>query len=181
MVLDIVVGILLAVIVGEFSGSVLGVGDKLSLLAFGVFSSLAPDLDFLIYLWKKKGRVDQFAHEHRDLLHHPLLFTGIGAVILWAAFVPGSFILLWVAGTLWHFIHDTLAGGWGIRWLPGDPRYFTLTAYSPKRVIQDKREQREIAQRYGDPDWLQKAKRLSTRSKWFMSISMLLAFLWVLL
>lgn len=149
MYIDIAVGLIMGWLVS------LSTGDQhLVLMAFGVFATLAPDIDFLIWLVRNKWRVNQFAHEHRDLLHRPLLF-GVGGGVLIALWDP-VFGLVWFLGTSAHFIHDTFDGGWGIQWLhPLYFGYFTLASYSPKRHIRNLTEQREIARVHGNPHWLE--------------------------
>ena len=150
MHLDIAIGLL----IGGLAS--LSTGDQyLSLMLFGVFATLAPDLDFIVWLVRNRWKVDQFFHEHRDLLHQPLLF-GLGGGLLIGLWSP-LYGLVWFLGTMAHFIHDTFDGGWGIAWLhPFYLGYFTLASYSPKRHIRDFAEQRAIATVHGNPNphWL---------------------------
>lgn len=136
-------------------GAMLFSGESnLLLVAFGVFATLVPDIDFIIWLMRNRWRVDQFAHEHRDLFHKPLV-VGLGGGLLIAFFNP-LYGLVWFFGTMAHFVHDTFDGGWGIRWLyPFYFGYFTLASYSPQRHFRNKTEQRAIAAVHGNPQWLE--------------------------
>lgn len=133
--------------------------NLLFLILFGIFSSLAPDIDFFIWAWKHHWRIDKYAHEHRDLFHHPFWFI-LGGVFIFSFFLSGAYILVWVLGALFHFIHDTFDGGWGIRWLSWPlpkklrQQYFTYAKYSPKKIIKNKEEQRHIAKKDGNDHWL---------------------------
>lgn len=172
MYLDIIIGLLVGLSVSELAG-----GQDPWLIPFAVFAALAPDADFIAYLIRNRGRVDRYAHEHRDLFHRPLLFS-VGGGILVALFDP-AYGTAWFLGTLWHFIHDTYDGGWGIRWAdPFSPGYFTLASYSPKRYFRDRTEQRETALGYGNPGnwWFFRLDR-RTIAKGVILIS-LLAGLW---
>ncbi|QQS61325.1 MAG: metal-dependent hydrolase [Candidatus Moraniibacteriota bacterium] len=140
------------------------------IMLFGIFSSLAPDIDFLFWAWKKKWRINHYAHEHRDILHHPLWFSFGGGFLL-SFFLPYEFVIVWILATLFHFFHDTLDGGWGILWLPWPfPKklreiYFTLALYSPKKIIRGRKEQRKIAKEYGNRAWFSEEKKNNKKLK----------------
>ncbi len=149
MYIDIAVGLMIGWIVSLFVGE-----QHLSLMLFGMFATLAPDLDFIVWLVRNKWRVNQYAHEHRDLLHLPLIF-GLGGGLFIASFSPLAGVV-WFCGTLAHFIHDTFDGGFGIKWLhPFYQGYFTLASYSPKRYFRNRDEQRAAAAVHGNPHWLE--------------------------
>lgn len=147
MYIDIAVGLIIGWLVS------LGAGEpQVPLIFFGILATLAPDLDFIIWLARNKWQINQFAHEHRDIFHLPLPI-GIGGACLIALIDP-LYGLVWFLGTTAHFVHDTLAGGWGIQWLyPLYLGYFTLVPYSPKRYIRDRAEQRELAITHGTAHW----------------------------
>ncbi len=150
MYIDIGFGLLIGLGIVFFSGE-----QDFLLILFGALAALAPDVDFILYLIKRRFKIDQYAHEHRDLLHMPLLFS-IGGGVLIFTLISQLYAIVWVLGTMWHFVHDTLDGGWGIRWLhPFYSGYFTLATYSPKNHIPTKTEQREIATKHGNPNWLE--------------------------
>lgn len=161
MFLDVSIGLLLAVTIGWLTNT----NHKLWLLIFGATASLAPDVDLIVYLLKHKGKLDQFAHEHRDLLHKPLPFSaGVAFLMCWldlAYKVPLSlWALVWLSATAGHFVHDTFEGGWGIQWLwPLETKYYLWGKHRPRAVIYNRDEQREIAAQYGDPNWLKNSFR----------------------
>jgi hypothetical protein len=149
MYLDIAIGLIVGLVIAFLFGE-----HSLPLVLFGVVAALAPDIDFILYLIKRRFKVDQFAHEHRDLFHMPLIFSGGGALLL-SCFSP-VYGLVWGLGSLWHFVHDTFDGGWGIRWFhPFYTGYFTLASYSPRRHFPTKAIQRAVATAHGNPLWLE--------------------------
>ena len=151
MYLDILAGIFIGLTASMASGLPPG-----ELIMFAVAAALAPDIDFIVYLIRHRGQVDKYAHEHRDLFHRPLLVSGLGGALI-AFLVSPIHGIIWFLGTLWHFVHDTFDGGFGIRWLdPFYHGYFTLASYSPQRHFKNKTEQRAIATEYGNPQnwWL---------------------------
>jgi len=166
MFLDVGIGLLLAMAIGWLTNT----NHKLWLLIFGAVSSLAPDIDLVVYLIKHKGKLDQFAHEHRELLHKPLLFSfGVAFVMLWldlAYKIPLSlWASVWFTNTIAHFIHDTFEGGWGIQWLwPLEDKYYLLAKYRTKIIINGITEQRKIATEHGNPDWFKDSFRWQWRT-----------------
>lgn len=149
MYIDIAVGMMIGFVTSLVTGE-----NYFSLMLFGVFATLAPDIDFIVWLIRHHWKVDQFAHEHRDLLHRPLFFSLGGGIFI--GLISPVYGVVWFLGTTAHFIHDTFDGGWGIQWLhPFSVRYYTLASYSPKRSFKDKTEQRAIAAEYGNPRWLE--------------------------
>lgn len=150
MILDMSVGLIIAVLVSFFTDN-----KSAILLFFGVLAALAPDLDALIFV-ARGGKFDQFAHEHRELLHKPLLISGIGSIFFF--FFSFSFGTVWLINTLWHFYNDTVINGWGVMWLwPFKKWYFCFTKETPKNIIKTKEEQREIAAKFGNPNWVKES------------------------
>lgn len=153
MYLDIFVGLCIGLLGSFISGEV-----NIPLVVFGVFAALAPDIDFIIYLMRHQWKIDQYSHEHRDILHKPLLFSVLIGIVL---FVGGYslYALLWMLGTTWHFMHDTYDGGWGIAWLyPLKKGYYTRASYSPQTYIATKEEQRKIATQHGTARWMDESQ-----------------------
>jgi hypothetical protein len=158
LILDISIGLLLGVVIGFLIEN----GSITFIIAGGIFAVIA-DIDFFIHLFKNNWKVDEFAHEHRDLLHNPILFSLSGGIVFFV-FLGWSWSLLWILTTIYHFIHDTLESGWGVRWLyPFSKKYLTLAPYSPKKVIKDKSEQRIIAAKYGDSNWIKEEAKFKLR------------------
>lgn len=157
MLLDIGVGILLGI---AYSNLVSGFSLTL-LVGFGVFAALSPDFDFIFHL--SKGGKFQNSHRHREVLHNPLIFLPLGALIT-AVFSP-PLAGLFVLGALSHFIHDSIGLGWGVRWLYPFVNnnyafgYRVRTGNHAKLPRQkfyvwpnDKID--ELSKEYGDPDWV---------------------------
>ncbi len=107
MLLDIGVGILSSV----FLSRSFGIALNPLFLGAGIVFSLLPDVDFLIAFRKNAAK----SHEHRDILHYPLLFIPIGAAILF--FFNYQLAMLFIITALLHFLHDSIGLGWGIPWL----------------------------------------------------------------
>jgi hypothetical protein len=171
MLLDIIFGLIIAILSNFTFGTP---ESKAAALLFGVFCALAPDIDFIIYIFRNKFKIDQFAHEHRDLLHKPLFFIAIGIPLF---LISPEMGMIWIIGTLYHFIHDTIDGGWGIMWLyPFSRNYYTLTSYSPKKIIPTKEEQHSLAMRYGDPYWFKKEIRFSSKMALKVSLAIAIIF-----
>ncbi len=156
MFLHLAEGLILAVLAGWLTGE----ENKGFFVIFGASTALFPDIDFLVYLHQRNWKVDKYAHEHRELLHRPLKVCFIGAIFFW--YIWGfSCGLLWFLASTAHFVHDTLSDGWGIRWIPFDKRYFTLSSYSPKKIIANKTEQRKIVIAFGDTKWFEKESTIN--------------------
>lgn len=159
MFLDIAFGIIVSIAVSKF----LGVELTLLFIATGIFFTLLPDLDFILFLLRG-GKAGKRAHFHRDLLHRPFVYIPIGILIL----LPfgRQWILLFILTSLWHFIHDStaLGLGWGIRFFwPLSKNYFMFFRF---RVGEEKKfpfkpvynlernEMLKMADEYGDPNWV---------------------------
>ena len=106
MFLDIAVGMLLALAACSRG---MRLSPKLVLCSIGF--ALLPDLDAVLHL-TLYGNVNG---EHRALLHLPLLFVALTLPVLavWGRKWAGLFL----AGTMWHFVHDSVLIGFGVKWL----------------------------------------------------------------
>ena len=104
--------------------------------------------------------MDEFSHEHRDIIHNPLIYIVIGFVALLFWSLP----IAWLFATLsfWHFLHDSIpeGGGWGIRWLyPFSKKYYKFFSgpngkFARRFVISwTPTEQKRAATRFGDSNW----------------------------
>jgi len=148
MPLDIAFGIMGAAIAAPLIGIPLTGG----LIVLCILFALSPDADYLIYLARTRAS-NEFAHEHRDLLHNPIIFIGICGAMLSAISV--KIAALFAALALLHFLHDSVGVGWGVRWAyPFSKKYFkffhngkSITSWTPA-------EQKEMARSHGDPQWL---------------------------
>lgn len=122
------------------------------LVGCGILFALLPDIDFLLMLLKRR-KIDRFAHEHRDILHYPLLL------------VPGLFLILLPFGwdfalfgsllSLAHFVHDSVGIGWGVKWFfPFSRRLNKLRDNGRWFVSRTPEEVRHIADAHGNDDWV---------------------------
>lgn len=164
MLLDIGVGIIL----GTIFDSITETHSLLTLVGFGIFAALSPDLDFLFHLLK--GGNSHNDQRHREVLHKPY-FLFLGWLVIALLTSP---ILAWlfVAGALSHFIHDSIGIGWGVQWLaPFKTDHFTFlyrvhTTQKPKPprrniYVWPNSQIDELNQRYGDEEWFR-----NTYLKW---------------
>jgi hypothetical protein len=157
MLLELSVGIWSSFFVSYYFGEEL----TLTFIFFGMIFAKLMDVDFLIYLFKNNRKIDQFAHEHRDILHYPIFYS-LGGYAVFVYILQPNLALLWLFASLGHFVCDTFFGGWGIKWLvPFCNWYFCLASYSPQKIIKTKEGQRQIAKEYGDPNWIKNNSKLS--------------------
>ena len=114
MLLDIGIGILSSIIVGKFYALTI----TTFLVELGIAFALLPDIDFIYSVAKhgrRKPRNIRAIIKHRDLVHYPLIYLPLGALI--ALMFGPQWSLLFVFASLGHFIHDSIGIGWGIPWL----------------------------------------------------------------
>lgn len=157
MFLDIGIGILLSIF-----GNIYFHTDLTIFFVFiCILFALSPDIDYLIYLIKKKGKSNEMAHCHRDILHYPLIFIPSGMLFL--SIFSKEYSFLFGLGSFLHFLHDSIGIGWGIRWFwPFSKNYY---AFFRKSVAKEKEspirficiwepeEVKKLASEYGDPNW----------------------------
>ena len=160
MLLDIGIGILSSIIVGKFYALTL----TPFLVELGIAFALLPDIDF-IYSVAKHWRADneRAIIKHRDLVHYPMIYLPIGALIA-LSFGP-QFSLLFLFASLGHFLHDSIGIGWGIPWLwPFTEknysffyRYTTPEKKFPKKMVYrwERGTIDELIDEYHDEDWLE--------------------------
>lgn len=155
---DLGIGLLLTTAIAIYAG----LEPSLWLLAAGIGGSILPDWDMIPYLVKSSGKLDQWAHKHRDISHYPLLT--IPLIVILTGSLAGSCFAITVAVTMTaHYICDTDEIGWGVRWLyPFSKRYFAFRSVGnqPKRFhAWTPRQQDEAAAEYGDPEWAKNQKQ----------------------
>ncbi len=130
------------------------------LIAVGILFSLAPDLDVFVEL-AKRGRVGgRVQGHHRELTHFPLTFIPISAVIYYY-FGPVWF-WLFVFGIFFHFMHDSIGMGWGIKWWwPFSKKAYKFFSEKNGRLSSKKlivcwqpEELKKVIYTYGDDHWL---------------------------
>ena len=157
MPLDIGIGIFSAIIVSKL----FAVELTPLLVGLGIAFALLPDMDFL-YAVARNGHGDHRAiSKHRDLVHYPLLYLPLGALLA-LPFGP-AWSLLFLLASAGHFIHDSIGIGWGIPWLWPftDKNYSFIYRYSPpgkklpQRLIHrwERGKLDQLIDEYGDPDW----------------------------
>jgi len=130
----------------------------------GCLMTLLPDSDFIFYLFKRrkdKDRKDD--HDHRDYIHYPLIYLPVGSLVFyllggkeWAAlFLLCSFL---------HFLHDSIAVGWGVKWLypfsKNNFAFFYLYSRKKKKGLRkwvfsfDKENLSYYVGEHGDDNWI---------------------------
>ena len=111
MPLDIAAGIFISFGLAGSPGLPLG----LDFVVLCVLFTLLPDLDFIFYIFREGGVTGKWAHQHRDLLHKPLIYIPIGVLF----FLPFGLQIIeaFVTGSVFHFLHDAVGMGWGIKLL----------------------------------------------------------------
>lgn len=154
MLLDIGVGILLGLWLGPSTSATINV-------LLGISFVLLPDLDTPIYFAIRRTKVGSKLRDHRELFHYPLIFIGVGVVLM--ALVSPRLVPLFVAGSLAQYAHDSFGTGWGIPWLyPLSNKYFKFLyqydlhkAGQPQKLmwVWSKPEQNQLIDAYGDKEW----------------------------
>ncbi len=157
MFLDIGIGILTSIFVSHF----FNIEISIWIVIFSISFALLPDLDFLYFYPKKHDT--KYDYKHRDIIHYPLLYLPIGTLIFWIIFGKVWGIAFFIA-SLFHFIHDSIGIGWGIKWLYPFSRdnhsFFYLYAKDGQRgwrkliFIFKEKELPGIVAKYGDPNWV---------------------------
>jgi membrane-bound metal-dependent hydrolase YbcI (DUF457 family) len=110
MFLDIGMGILVAIFTSQYYHVHLGE----LLVIGGIIFALCPDFDFILHYFK--NGISREDYQHRNMIHYPLLFLPIGTLV--AHLIGGNvWAMLFFLGALSHFLHDSIAIGWGIKWL----------------------------------------------------------------
>lgn len=158
-------------IVAAFVVAVLGYRDHSFGLYLGCFiCAVWPDVDNVLNLiklrmkrggWRKalEQATGKWAHEHRNILHIPLLVAPITVTLAsWSPFWAVIFALL----SLSHFLLDSFGIGWGIRWLypfnRKNYKFFYDKAGKPTLknpiVFWEPEELRKTVEQHGNPDWV---------------------------
>ncbi|MAF80826.1 hypothetical protein CL628_02320 [bacterium] len=129
----------------------------LGFMAVAVIGSILPDVDMLIYLLFG-GKLDKWAHRHRDISHYPLLTVPICLFIALHVLVWQQAVVL-AAVMLMHYVLDSQHVGWGIRWtFPVTRTYYCLRTPDPTcepfmLYAWTRRQQDMMVERYGDDSW----------------------------
>ncbi len=158
----------LDIALGMLAGLVVGAGFNLEFvwlfILLGAIFALLPDFDFLVMLARRGlARDRRFDHDHRDLLHKPLIYIPVGAA---AAFGIGGAPLatLFTSGSVIHFLHDSTGIGWGIRWLyPFSDNYIGICHAGLRKIcgakwiqsVSRKQVTKHVKETLGDDhDWI---------------------------
>lgn len=157
MFLDIGVGILVSILIS----SIFEIKLTLLLIGLGILFALGPDLDFLYLYAKKHNSKDDY--KHRDVIHFPLIYLPVGTVFI--LFLFGKiWAVLFFLTSFFHFVHDSIAVGWGVKWLFPFSRkniaFFYLYSSKLRRGLRktifvfDKKKLPVIVAEHGDKDWI---------------------------
>ena len=156
MFFDIGAGILVAI----FTSAYFHVHIRELLVLGGILFALSPDADFILHYFK--NGISREDYQHRNMIHYPLLFLPIGTLV--AYLIAGKvWAVLFFVGALSHFVHDSIAIGWGIKWLYpfSKKNYVFLYHYSKvkKRGLRklvfafDKNTLNEVVAEHWGDDW----------------------------
>ena len=151
MFADIGIGIFMAIA----TANLFAVPLDARLILAGVLFVLLPDIDAVFHVAAGKRMRSKFSHEHRNVLHYPIVYPVLGALV--AVFWGPLVACMFVAGAVAHFMHDSIGIGWGVKWLwPFSKRNFTLYQVDTYTWFfwKTDREVWEIADRYGKDDWI---------------------------
>jgi hypothetical protein len=156
MLLDIALGIFTAVGVGwMMEMDVTG-----WMVVFGIIVALLPDADFVWHVLRSKKN-HAWDHEHRELLHVPLVYIPFGTVITFFA-LGGVWTVIFAVASLTHFLHDSIGIGWGVQWLrPFSKRSYKFFAqkdgsFSWQYLVAawSLAELHHVADQHGNSDWI---------------------------
>lgn len=157
MFLDLGAGIIIAILTSHFANVEL----SFTLVFFSVFFTIIPDMDFLYFYPKRHDT--KYDHKHRDIIHYPLLYLPMGTILFW--FLLGEiWALVFFAASFFHFFHDSIGIGWGIKWLYpfSKNNYSFLYLYSRKIkkglrrpiFVFTEKKLPDMVREHGDPDWV---------------------------
>lgn len=155
MFLDIGIGILLSIFISWYFKY------KLAFLfiASGIVFSLLPDIDFLIEFLRHKSVGGKVIREHREITHYPLFYIPIVILVL---FLFGKmWALFFILAVFFHFLHDSIGIGWGIKWLyPFSKKSYKFFCEKDGRLSKrfiiswEQDELKSVVEQYGDPNWI---------------------------
>lgn len=157
MFLDIGIGIFVSI----FTSFVFDFEISFWLILISVFFAVAPDVDFL-YFFPKRGDT-KYDHNHRSIIHYPLLYLPAGTILFWMVF-GNIWATVFFFSSLFHFIHDSIGIGWGVRWLyPFSNRNYAFFYLYSKKIKKGLRgfifsfspkELSKCVSEHGDADWV---------------------------
>jgi hypothetical protein len=109
------IDLLLGFIIGTLTGFITTGEFYYPYVGAALLFSVLPDIDFLIY--HSYNEVDRMSHRHRRLLHYPLIYIPIGAIIVTLSSLDPTYGILFIIVSLAHFTHDTGWIGYGVQWV----------------------------------------------------------------
>lgn len=174
---DIGMGLAIASLIGLLTRNEFSV----DYLFVGVFGSLVPDVDMIIYLLKG-NKLDKWAHRHRDISHYPFITVPILAAIAYYFFGLWRCIIQAIAMAC-HYLHDIPEPGWGIRlFYPISKEYIAYRSRDgiepPQWYAWTKKEQDALATLYGDDHWI-KNKSFWTHDLGMFFLGVTMANVWM--
>jgi hypothetical protein len=108
----------------------------------------------------KRGRVGgKVQGPHRELTHFPLSFIPVLAIVYY--YFDPVWFWLFSFGIFFHFLHDSIGMGWGIKWFwPFSRRSYKLFSEKDGRLFSKNfvaswspEELKPAIEKYGDDDW----------------------------
>lgn len=109
MPLDIALGILVSIFIGNFYFA----EAPAWFIFLGVIFALLPDIDILLYFFNKKVRKN-WSYIHRSYVGYPLVYIPL-SVFVYLIFGESIGLLFFIL-TFLHNLHDTFFIGWGVMW-----------------------------------------------------------------
>jgi hypothetical protein len=160
MFLDIGIGILSSL----FVGWILNFETSIFFILGGILLTILPDCDFL-YFWlaRKRDKDRDTDYKHRDLFHYPLIYLPFGTAVF---YILGGkeWVILFLLCSFLHFIHDSIAVGWGIKWFfpffQNNFAFFYLYSCKIKTGLRklvfsfDENTLKQYVNEHGDKDWI---------------------------
>ena len=112
-------------------GKTFGFDPPIYFYPIGGFLSLLPDIDYLYALWQKWRGEKKADETHRRLPHYPIVMVILICSILGILFIFWSIFGYWAVVAalclLSHYVHDSIEGEWGLRWLaPRGKKFYKL-------------------------------------------------------
>lgn len=158
MFLDFGIGLLVAVL----ASYLFDIPLTSSLVLFSTACAVLPDADFLYYFPKRNDT--KYDHNHRGLIHYPLIYLPVGTITCWIL-LGTSWASIFFISSFFHFVHDSVGIGWGIRWLyplsKNNYAFFYLYSKKIRRGLRktifvfDDKNLSEYVGEHGDANWIE--------------------------
>lgn len=146
----------IGIILGIFSSNFFQL-PLLPAVIWGIIFCLLPDVDFILTAFFRNLKTDN----HRDLIHLPIPFLAIGSLVIYIL-LGKDYLLMFLIGSTYHFIHDTFVMGWGVKWLYPFSKYNYMFFFLWDKDIPEKRffkkatdaEIKKFEEKFGDKNWI---------------------------